>query len=244
MEPTSASVTDFVATTSDRRQRESSILIELMHSISGEQPVLWGPSIIGFGSVHYAYDSGREGDMPILAFSPRRSAITIYFSEGFDRYGDDLTKLGKHKTSVSCLYATKLDDIDLSVLESMLQRSYAHHATPVQKPQTVEEYLAAVPPQARPAFDHLRNLVTSTIPEAHETLSYSMIGYKKDPKKRAHVYISAWDDHLGLYPLPAETGDIDVSAYRKGKATMWIPLGDTLPVDLIVDVVRLLWDRG
>lgn len=106
-----------------------------MREISSEQPVMWGPSIIGFGSVHYRYKSGREGDMPLLGFSPRKSAITVYFSEGFSEYTTELANLGKYTTSVSCLYIKKLTDIDLSVLRQMLTRSYnLDHSSWIQTP--------------------------------------------------------------------------------------------------------------
>ena len=123
-QPTTASVSDFLAGLTPRRRAEAETLIELMRSISGLEPVLWGPSIIGFGSVHYRYDSGREGDMPLLGFSPRKARLTIYFSEGFDRYGEQLARLGKHSCSVSCLYATKLEDLDPAVLREMLVSSH------------------------------------------------------------------------------------------------------------------------
>lgn len=118
-QPTTAGVADFLAGVAPRRQAEAETLIAMMRDISGFEPVLWGPSIIGFGTTHYRYDSGREGDMPILAFSPRKARLTIYF-DGFDHYGDQLARLGKHSSSVSCLYVNKLDDIDLAVLREML----------------------------------------------------------------------------------------------------------------------------
>jgi hypothetical protein len=94
-----------------------------MRRITDEEPVLWGPSIIGFGSKHYRYASGREGDMPILGFSPRKAKLTIYF-DGFDKYADQLARLGKYTTSVACLYANSLADLDLDVLTEMLETCY------------------------------------------------------------------------------------------------------------------------
>ncbi len=85
---------------------------------------MWGPSIIGFGSQHYKYDSGREGDMPRLAFSPRKANLTVYFN-GFEKYTQELASLGKYKRSVSCLYINKLADIDFAVLRKMLEKSFA-----------------------------------------------------------------------------------------------------------------------
>lgn len=121
--PTTASIDAFLETVSPKRQEEAKILITMMSDISGQMPVLWGPSIIGFGSQHYHYDTGREGDMPCLAFSPRKAALTIYF-EGFEEYADQLLKLGKYKSTVACLYINKLTDVDLSVLRQMLESSY------------------------------------------------------------------------------------------------------------------------
>jgi hypothetical protein len=100
----------------------------MMQEISGDKPCMWGPSIIGFGSQHYRYESGREGDTPILAFSPRKASLTVYF-EGFDNYADELTALGKHRHSVSCLYVNKLDDIRLEVLRAMLEKSFTANST-------------------------------------------------------------------------------------------------------------------
>lgn len=123
MQPTDASVDDFIAKQSARRQGEARTLIEVMRRITGEEPVLWGPSIIGFGSMHYRYESGREGDMPKLAFSPRKAKLTLYFDR-FDQYADHLARLGKHTSSVSCLYANSLADLDLDVLTEMLEICY------------------------------------------------------------------------------------------------------------------------
>lgn len=123
-QPTTAGVADFLAGVAPRRQAEAETLIAMMRDISGFEPVLWGPSIIGFGSVHYRYESGREGDMPTLGFSPRKARLTIYFSEGFEQHADQLATLGKCSTSVSCLYANNLADLDLDVLRSMLETSH------------------------------------------------------------------------------------------------------------------------
>ncbi|HTE57885.1 MAG TPA: DUF1801 domain-containing protein [Verrucomicrobiae bacterium] len=122
--PTGIDVESFLGSVSDKRREEAHTLIALMQEISGEKPCMWGPSIIGFGSQHYKYDTGREGDMPRLAFSPRKANITVYF-EGFDRYGELLAKLGKHKRTVACLYINKLADVKLDVLRAMLEQSFA-----------------------------------------------------------------------------------------------------------------------
>lgn len=122
--PTDVSVLSFLETVSDKRRQEALTLIDMMRDISGEEPHMWGPSIIGFGTHHYKYESGREGDTPMLAFSPRKASLTIYF-EGFDNYAEELKVLGKYKKTVACLYINKLSDVDLDVLRAMLKKSYA-----------------------------------------------------------------------------------------------------------------------
>jgi len=121
--PTNVDVETFLDSVSAQRQRESRQLIAIMQGISDRSAVMWGPSIIGFGSYHYKYASGREGDMPVIGFSPRKASLTIYIYSGLDDYGDLLEALGKHKTSASCLYINKLDDVDLGALEKIIRRS-------------------------------------------------------------------------------------------------------------------------
>ena len=87
---------------------------------------MWGPSIVGFGSYHYTYATGREGDWFVVGFSPRKQALTLYIMAGFSRYQELLTKLGKHSTGKSCLYVEKLEDVDLKVLRQLVTESVAH----------------------------------------------------------------------------------------------------------------------
>lgn len=123
---TDASVTDFLNSIPDERKRQDGFsLLALMSEITGLEPRMWGPSMVGFGDVHYKYASGREGDMFKVGFSPRKQNLTIYITDGFANYQELLAKLGKHKTSVSCLYVNKLTDIDLTVLREMVSRSFA-----------------------------------------------------------------------------------------------------------------------
>ena len=124
MKPTTVPVEEFLATIDERRAREARVVIQIMEQITGESAVMWGPSVIGFGSVHYKYASGREGDMPLLGFSPRKANLTIYFMEGFDAYEDELSRLGMHKLSKACLYITKLEKVDSVVLTEMIEKSY------------------------------------------------------------------------------------------------------------------------
>lgn len=97
----------------------------MLRAVSGEKPALWGPSIIGYGRYHYKYESGREGDMAKLGFSPRKAILVVYIVPGFKNYAPLLKKLSKHKTGSSCLYINKLADIDQSVLRELAARSWA-----------------------------------------------------------------------------------------------------------------------
>ncbi len=121
-----ASVEDFINTVPDEvKKKDSFTLLEIFSWITGEKPKMWGTSIIGFGSYHYKYErSQQEGDWPLTGFSPRKQNLTLYNMPGFDNYQDLLKGLGKHKTSVGCLYINKLADVDLAVLEKFVKRSF------------------------------------------------------------------------------------------------------------------------
>ena len=106
------------------RRSDGKALRALMEKVTGEPAILWGPSIIGFGSYHYLYASGHEGDMCRVGFSPRSANLALYVG-GFPEYDALLAGLGKHKRSKACLYLNKLADIDLAVLEEIIRRSYA-----------------------------------------------------------------------------------------------------------------------
>jgi hypothetical protein len=124
--PTGADVDAFIdGVDSDRRRQEARAVLAMMREITGEQPVMWGPSIIGFGSLHYRYDSGREGDMPAAAFSPRKAQLTVYIDE-FDERDALLEQLGPHSTGKSCLYIKRLDAVDIDVLRELITASYRH----------------------------------------------------------------------------------------------------------------------
>lgn len=103
-------------------------LVEIMGRATGAEPRMWGPSIVGFGSYHYKYDSGREGDWFLTGFSPRKQALTLYIMAGFERYDDLMRRLGRHSTGKSCLYVRRLDDVDLDVLTELVQASVDHVA--------------------------------------------------------------------------------------------------------------------
>ena len=107
----------------ERRRKDSFVVLEMMKRITGEEPTMWGSSIVGFGSYHYRYASGREGDWPRIGFSPRKQSLTLYVMPGFSNYDDLLSRLGKHRTGKSCLYVNKLADVDMDVLEQLIRSS-------------------------------------------------------------------------------------------------------------------------
>jgi Domain of unknown function (DU1801) len=127
--PTKLSVAAFIGALADpARRADAKTLVKLMQSASQEKPKMWGPSIVGFGSYHYTYESGREGDMPLIGFSPRKSATVLYgLGIGDSSEANDsralLSKLGKHTAGKGCLYIKKLADVDENVLEAMIRKA-------------------------------------------------------------------------------------------------------------------------
>lgn len=118
------SVTAFLeANTDEKRRKDCFTVLEMMKKATGSEPKMWGDSIVGFGSYHYKYASGQEGDWLITGFSPRKQALTLYLMSGFDNYESILSRLGKFKTGKSCLYIKKLDDIDVTVLQELIDKS-------------------------------------------------------------------------------------------------------------------------
>ncbi len=119
-----ASVEEFLNSVADEKRRADGFeILNLMQQVTKEKPKMWGASIVGFGSYHYKGSSGREGEWFLTGFSPRKQNLTVYISGGFDLYQDLLKKLGKHKTSMGCLYINKLDDVDRKVLEELIAKS-------------------------------------------------------------------------------------------------------------------------
>jgi Domain of unknown function (DU1801) len=119
---TKAGVEDFIDALPEPRQADVRALVKLMQSVSRQKPAMWGPSIIGFGSYHYRYDSGREGDMPLVCFSPRKSANVVYVCQPDKTL---LGKLGKHTLSGGCLHIKRLADVDPAILKAIVADSYA-----------------------------------------------------------------------------------------------------------------------
>jgi Domain of unknown function (DU1801) len=119
--PTPVSVADFLeAVENPLRRADGKTICEMMARITGEQPRMWGPSIIGFGSYHYKYDSGHEGTMCRIGFSPRKAELVLYVLSGSEGEAELLAKLGKHKTGKSCLYIKRLSDVDEAVVEQLI----------------------------------------------------------------------------------------------------------------------------
>lgn len=122
--PTKASVDKFIKSQPDAQVRtDCAVISKLMSEATGEQPRMWGPSIIGFGSYHYKYATGREGDMPIVGFSPRKQALTLYVWMYGPQQAGLLKKLGKHTTGKWCLYIKRLSDVDLPTLKKLIKAS-------------------------------------------------------------------------------------------------------------------------
>ena len=118
------SVEDFIGSVPDeKKQDDCQTLLQLMSKIVGLKGEMWGDSIVGFGSYHYCYASGREGYWFLTGFSPRKQSLTIYIMPGFDRYPELMENIGKHKTGKSCLYVKNLDQIDLDILEKLIRES-------------------------------------------------------------------------------------------------------------------------
>ena len=122
-----ASVTDFIDAVPDETKRQDSYrLLDMYKRVTDEEPRMWGDAIVGFGKYHYKSErSTQEGDWPLAAFSPRKQNLTLYFMSGFDTFlADQLAKLGKHKTSKSCLYINRLSDVDPGVLEETVRKGF------------------------------------------------------------------------------------------------------------------------
>lgn len=122
-----ASVDDFLRSIPDDARRQDCLrVLEIMKRVTGDEPKLWGAGMVGFGSYHYRYESGREGDWFVTGFSPRKANLTLYIMAGFDRYPELLARLGKFKTGKSCLYVKQLADVDEAVLTELIAASVEH----------------------------------------------------------------------------------------------------------------------
>src|SRR6266513_372901 len=125
--PTKLSVAAFIDALPDQTRRaDAKTLVKLMQSAAGEKPKMWGPSIIGFGSYHYKYDSGHEGDAALVGFSPRKSKISLYLMMEETRREELLNQFGKHTVGKACVYVNKVADIDVEVLQTLISETVAH----------------------------------------------------------------------------------------------------------------------
>ena len=127
--PTGASVDNFLAAVpDDRRRADAERLCALLREVTGKAPVMWGPSIVGFGTYRYTYAGGRTGDWPLVGFSPRKQQLVVYLVGGYEeRYPSVLARLGPHKTGKGCLYLKRLDDVDESALRELVDRTVRVH---------------------------------------------------------------------------------------------------------------------
>src|SRR5262245_26286027 len=122
--PTNASVKEFLNQIQDKERREDCFAVaKIMEEITGDKPKMWGPSIVGFGTYHYKYASGREGDWPVTGFSPRKKDLTVYLMMGFTKHTELMQKLGKHSSAKSCLYIKRLSDIHVPTLKKLIKIS-------------------------------------------------------------------------------------------------------------------------
>jgi hypothetical protein len=134
--PTKVSVAGFLKKVADPQQRADAFtILKMMKDVSGLEPRMWGPSIVGFGEYHYRYDSGHEGDSCLIGFSPRKGQMSLYFLPGLAKFESQLQKLGKHKTGKSCLYIKELEDVNLEVLREMMDVGFAMISDSVQQNQ-------------------------------------------------------------------------------------------------------------
>lgn len=127
--PTAASVSAFLNKVSDKGRREDCLaVLDIMKEVTGEEPQMWGSSIVGFGRYHYKYQSGRGGEWMITGFSPRKSDLTLYIMPGFEPFPNVMKRLGKYKTGKSCLYVKRLADVDVDVLKELVEKSFKRMA--------------------------------------------------------------------------------------------------------------------
>jgi hypothetical protein len=124
---TGGDVQTFLKSVSDRKRKDDTLqVLALMKKLTGCEPAMWGPSIVGFGDFRYRYANGTENDWFLTGFSPRKQSLTLYIMTGFAKYEEILENLGKYKTGKSCLYIKKLEDVDLAVIEQLISASIAH----------------------------------------------------------------------------------------------------------------------
>jgi hypothetical protein len=123
-QPTNESVKDFINRITDEERRADCFAVaKIMEEVTGQKPKMWGPSIVGFGTFHYKYASGREGDWLVTGFSPRKKDLTLYLMMGFEKHAELMKKLGKHSAAKSCLYIKRLSDVHVPTLKTLIKKS-------------------------------------------------------------------------------------------------------------------------
>lgn len=121
------SVSAFIKNIAEEKKRNDfAALVEIVKKLTGHEPKMWGPAIVGFGSYHYKYESGREGDAPLFGMSPRVNSITLYLGTEFENRKELLAKFGKHKVSGGCVHLKNLEDIDTTIFIKLVKNSIAH----------------------------------------------------------------------------------------------------------------------
>ncbi|MFN2236534.1 MAG: DUF1801 domain-containing protein [Anaerolineales bacterium] len=126
-QPNQSSVVDYLNSVENEKKRADSFsILEIMQEVTGEEPLMWGDSIVGFGAYRYQYASGRKGEWFLTGFAPRKQNLTLYIMSGFSNYEQLLAQLGKYKTGKSCLYINKLEDVNLDVLRKLIKESVDH----------------------------------------------------------------------------------------------------------------------
>ncbi|WP_417220054.1 DUF1801 domain-containing protein [Arthrobacter sp.] len=133
--PTDVNARDFIeAINHPVRRADGLLLLDMMQEASGHPPVMWGPSIVGFGTYHYRYPTGREGDAAPIGFSPRKSSLSLYGLTADPASGDLLARLGKHRVGAACLYVNTLADVDLGILRQLTEAGYRHVMSEIHQP--------------------------------------------------------------------------------------------------------------
>lgn len=235
---THETVDSFLTTLDQKRRHDSEVLIDRMQKITGESPVLWGADIIGFDTYHYYSESGREGDIPVLSFSPRPETLVLYISQGFDELDEFLDALGPHTTSAGCLYIEQLEDIDMRVLEKLLKRTYAVMTGNPEEEETidsVDDYINAFDEPQRRHLTTIRETIKMLAPAATEKISYQIAAFELNGK--ILLYYGGFNDHVSIYPVPAGLEN-ELKPYLRGKGTIWFPLERPLPTMLIKKIAR------
>ena len=221
------------------RRADCETILQLMEKIIGEKPIMWGDSLVGFGKMVQKYSTGKEVEWLKMGFSSRKDSISIYFTCNLDDYTDLLTKLGKHKRGVGCLYVKKLTDVDIKVLEQLLTDSLTINESTKSKKDlsTIDEYIDTFPVTIRPTLQNLHKAIKDGAPDAIEAIKYRMPTYVLNGNL---VHFAAYKNHIGFYPAPSgiEKFAKELSKYVTSKGAIQFPIDKELPYELIQRIVE------